>query len=128
ERIDYLTPNRSELFSLTQKDDISAAAQSMLAQGVQAVICKDGKNGAHLFTGKNTIHFPAPEVQAVDTTAAGDAFNGALAGAITHLPIDEAIQWANLVGALSTMNSGAQPSLPKRDRVEAFKHELHVAR
>jgi len=128
ERIDYLTPNRSELFSLTQKDDISSAAQSLRSQGVRAVVCKDGKNGAHLFAGAHAIHFPAPEVQAIDTTAAGDAFNGALAGAITHLPIDEAIQWANLVGALSTMNSGAQPSLPKRARVEAFEHELQAAR
>jgi ribokinase len=128
ERIDYLTPNRSELFALAQKNDISSAAQNLLAQGVRAVICKDGKNGAHLFAGANTMHFPAPEVQVVDTTAAGDAFNGALAGAIRHLPIDEAIQWANLVGALSTMNSGAQPSLPRRNRVEAFKHELQVAR
>ena len=127
ERIDYLTPNRSELFSLTQKDDISAAAQSLLSQGVRAVVCKDGKNGARLFAGAHAIHFPAPEVQTIDTTAAGDAFNGALAGAITRLPIDEAIQWANLVGALSTTNSGAQPSLPKRDKVEAFKHELQAA-
>ncbi|MFC2082938.1 ribokinase [Candidatus Bipolaricaulota bacterium] len=126
-RIDYLTPNRTELFALAQKEDIQSAAQSLLAQGVRAVICKDGKNGAHLFAGVNAIHFPAPEVKAVDATAAGDAFNGALASAITHLSIDEAVQWANLVGALSTMNSGAQPSLPTRARVEVFKQELRSA-
>jgi len=127
ERIDYLTPNRSELFALTQEDDISSAAQSLLAQGVRTVICKDGKNGAHWFAGTKTIHFPAPKVQAIDTTAAGDAFNGALAGAITHLSIDEAIQWANLVGSLSTISSGAQPSLPRLDEVEVFKSELLAA-
>jgi len=124
ERIDYLTPNRSELFTLAQKDNISAAAQHLLVQGVHAVICKHGKDGAYLITSEGTSHFPAPEIQAVDTTAAGDAFNGALAGAIMHLPIDQAIQWANLVGALSTTNSGAQPSLPTRSEVDAFKHEL----
>lgn len=127
ERIDFLTPNRSELFSLTQEEGISLGAQSLLTRGVRAVICKNGKDGAHLFASSNTIHFPAPDVQAIDTTAAGDAFNGALAGAITHLPIDQAIQWANLVGALSTTKQGAQPSLPTRDRVEAFQRELQVA-
>jgi len=127
ERIDLLTPNRGELFALTQKDDISIAAQSLLAQGVGAVICKNGKDGAYLIAGTDTIHLPAPEVQAIDTTAAGDAFNGALAGAITNLPISQAIQWANLVGALSTTKQGAQPSLPSCDRVEVFKHELQGA-
>ena len=128
ERIDFLTPNRGELLALTEKDEISVAAQSLLAQGVRAVICKDGKDGAYLIAGADTIHLPAPEVQAIDTTAAGDAFNGALAGAIQHLPISEAIQWANLVGALSTTKQGAQPSLPRRDRVEVFRRELQVAR
>ena len=128
ERIDLLTPNRNELLALTRKDDISSAARSLLAQGVRSVICKDGKNGAHLFRRSETIRFPAPEIHAVDTTAAGDAFNGALAGAITHLSIDEAIQWANLVGALSTTTQGAQPSLPRRASVEVFKRELRASR
>lgn len=127
ERIDLLTPNRSELFALTQQEDIPLAAQNLLAQDVRAVICKNGKDGAYLIAGADTTHFPAPVVQAVDTTAAGDAFNGALAGAITHLPIDEAIQWANLVGALSTTRHGAQPSLPKRDTVRVFRQELQAA-
>jgi len=127
ERIDFLTPNRSELFALTQKDDISVAAQSLLARGVRAVICKNGKDGAYLIAGTDTIHFPAPEVHAVDTTAAGDAFNGALAGAITNLPISKAIQWANLAGALATTKQGAQPSLPSCDKVEVFKRELQGA-
>ena len=124
ERIDLLTPNRNELSTLTQQDDIPLAAQHLLAQGVRAVICKHGKEGSYLFSGEDMTHFPAPEVQAVDTTAAGDAFNGALAGAIAHLSIDESIQWANWVGALSTTNHGAQPSLPERDKVEAFRREL----
>jgi len=127
ERIDLLTPNRGELFALTQEDDISVAAKSLLTQGVNAVICKDGKDGAYLFVDADTIHLPAPEVQAVDTTAAGDAFNGALAGAIMYLPVDKSIQWANLVGALSTTKRGAQPSLPKRDQVEGFRCELQGA-
>lgn len=127
ERIDLLTPNRSELFALTQQNDIPSAARTLLAQGVRAVICKDGKDGAHLIAGAGTTHLPAPEVRTVDTTAAGDAFNGALAGAVTHLSIDESIQWANLVGALSTMTHGAQPSLPRRDKVEVFKQELQAS-
>lgn len=128
ERIDYLTPNRNELFALTGQNDIPSAAHILLAQGVRAVICKDGKEGAHLVSGERTVHVAAPEVQALDTTAAGDAFNGALASAITHLPIDKSIRWANLVGALSTTHHGAQPSLPKRGKVEAFRRELETDR
>ena len=128
ERIDFLTPNRHELLALAHKEDITSAAQSLLAQGVRAIICKDGKNGAHLFTGSDTVSYPAPEVLVVDTTAAGDAFNGALACAITRLPLGEAIQWANLVAALSTMKAGAQPSLPRLDAVEVFTEKQPAPR
>jgi len=127
ERIDFLTPNRNELLALARKEDISSAAQILLEQGVRVVICKDGKNGAHLFTRSETTHFAAPAVEAVDTTAAGDAFNGALASVITHLPIAEAIQRANLVGALSTLKAGAQPSLPSRGKVKAFNRSINAS-
>ena len=68
------------------------------------------------------INFPAQEGFGNTNWGLG------LAGAVTHLSIDESIPWANLVGALSTMTHGAQPSLPRRDRVEVFRRELQVAR
>ena len=117
ERIDILTPNQSELLALTHVDDVPSAARSLLAQGVRAVICKAGEEGAY-WIAEDTVHLPAPTVKAIDTTAAGDAFNGALACAITHQPIEEAIRWAISAGSLSTTKPGAQPSLPKRESVE----------
>jgi ribokinase len=117
ERIDILTPNQSELFALTHEKDVPSAARSLLARGVRTVICKAGEEGAYWIAGE-TIHIPAPAVEVIDTTAAGDAFNGALACAIMHQPIGEAIRWAVAAGALSTTKRGAQPSLPGRQSVE----------
>jgi ribokinase len=126
ERIDILTPNRSELFALTHEDDVPSAARTLLALGVRSVICKAGEEGAYRI-GEETIHVPAPAVDAIDTTAAGDAFNGALACAIMQRPIAEAIRWAVAAGALSTTKRGAQPSLPKREGVERLYGEQWAA-
>ena len=116
-RIDILTPNQRELFTLAHQSDLASAARTLLALGVRTVICKAGEAGAYWITEK-TIRIPAPAVEAIDTTAAGDAFNGALGCAIMHRPIDEAIRWAVAAGALSTTKRGAQPSLPRREGVE----------
>lgn len=117
ERIDILTPNQSELLALTHEKNVPSAARSLLALGVRTVICKAGEEGAY-WIAEETIHVPAPAVEAIDTTAAGDAFNGALACAIMHRPTGEAIRWAVAAGALSTTKRGAQPSLPRRESVE----------
>jgi ribokinase len=67
---------------------------------------------------------PAFAVDAVDTVAAGDAFNGALAAALAHqLPLRQALVWGAAAGALSVTKSGAQPSLPERSAFEAFLQE-----
>ena len=121
-RIDILTPNQRELFALTHENDVPLAARALLARGVRTVICKAGEAGAY-WIAEETIHVPAPAVEAIDTTAAGDAFNGALACAITHRPIDEAIRWAVAAGALSTTKPGAQPSLPGRQSIEKLNGE-----
>jgi ribokinase len=121
-RIDVLTPNETELFALTHERDIPAAARRLLDRGVRAVVCKAGGQGA-FWVSTVSLHVAAPVVHPVDTTAAGDAFNGALAGVIGTHKTEQALQWANAVGALTTTRRGAQPSLPTRQAVCAFLKE-----
>jgi ribokinase len=122
-RIDVVTPNRTELLALTQMDDMKSAAGTLLRAGVGAVICKAGGEGAFWF-GETMSHVPAVPVRVVDTTAAGDAFNGALACAITERSMLDAIRWANAAGALATTKAGAQPSLPRRADVDRLYGEM----
>ncbi len=116
-RIDILTPNRTELRTLAKTDDMESAARSLLRSGVGGVICKAGADGAFWF-GETVSHIPALPVRVVDTTAAGDAFNGALACAVLERPMLEAIRWANAAGGLAASRAGAQPSLPYRADVD----------
>ena len=122
ERVDVLTPNRTELVALTGERDVAAGARVLLDRGVRAVLCKTGDRGASWF-GNESLHVEAFAVEPIDTTAAGDAFNGALASVIGNLPIDEAIRWANAAGALATTRRGAQPSLPDRKAVRRLLRE-----
>ena len=117
DRIDVLTPNETELRAITGIADPALAARSLLERGVRAVVCKAGERGAIWF-GVSATRVPAFRVRVVDTTAAGDAFNGALAVALTDRPLHDAVRFANAAGALATTKRGAQPSLPRRAEVE----------
>ena len=121
ERVNIITPNRGELTALTGEEELEKAAHRLLGLGVGKVICKAGAEGAYLF-GKNEFHhFSAFPIDPVDTTAAGDAFNGALAVALAEgKDIEEAVHFANAAGALAATRPGAQPSLPTRQEVEAL--------
>ena len=121
-RVDVLTPNATELAELTDEQDVAAAAHKLLDRGVRAVLCKMGTGGAYWFAG-DAFHIPAYAVASVDTTAAGDAFNGALATAILSRPCRAAVAWACAAGAIATTALGAQPSLPYLNAVEAFVAE-----
>jgi ribokinase len=119
ERVDILTPNKGELIVLTEEESLEEGAQKLLKRGVGRVICKDGSDGAVLVEVDRYLRFPAFTVSPVDTTGAGDAFNGALAAALSEgLPVEAAMRWGAAAGALATTNRGAQPSLPTRQAVE----------
>ncbi len=126
ELIDYLTPNETEAEILTEMkviDDITAksAGLKLLEFGAKNVVITLGKRGAMLITAKECELIPGFNVSAVDTTAAGDAFNGGLAFAIaSKRTVKDAVRFANAVAALSVTKIGAQPSMPFKSEVDEF--------
>jgi len=124
-RVDILTPNEHELRSITGKKSVEEGAFQLLDRGVKNVICTLGAQGAVWFSDDGTMaHFSAPTVEVVDTTAAGDAFNGALAWALQTNPLEDAINQAMLAGALAVTKSGAQVSLPDQEEMRKLSATL----
>lgn len=126
-QVDVLTPNESECASLSglPTGTIGEAGLALLAlldKGIPQVVVTLGSNGVLYNRGRELVHKPVPKVPVVDTTAAGDSFSGALAVAFSEgMDIDAAISFANAVGTLTVMKAGAQPSLPTRAEVEAYR-------
>jgi ribokinase len=124
--VTYLTPNETEAGVLSgvavdSVDTAGEAARLLLAKGVQNVIVTLGSKGALIVNETGTVHVPGFPVQAVDTVAAGDSFNGALALQLTRgAGLAEAVSFANAVGALAVGKPGAIPSLPRLHEVEKF--------
>lgn len=129
-QIDVLTPNESEAAMLSgvpvhDEESAEAAARVLLGRGVRHVILTMGVRGALLVTPSELHHFPAHQVEAVDATAAGDAFTGALAFSLARGDgIEEAIELAGGVAAFSVTRMGAQTSMPSREEVKEFLTEL----
>jgi ribokinase len=128
--VDCLTPNANEAevltgITVTAPDSASQAAQHLLARGVRRVIVTLGATGVLYCDGRSALHFPAFPVDAVDTTGAGDAFNGALAvGLAAGGTWEEALPLANAAAALTCTRRGAQTSFPRSADVEAFRRQL----
>ncbi|MFC3750263.1 ribokinase [Paenibacillus sp. GCM10012306] len=124
--VTYLTPNETEAgvlsgIAVDSVDTAAEAARQLLAKGVQNVIVTLGSKGALIVNETGTEHVPGYPVQAVDTVAAGDSFNGALALQLTRgAGLTEALSFANAVGALAVGKPGAIPSLPRLAEVEKF--------
>ena len=117
--VDILTPNESEAQVLTGSADPAEAARILTDRGVGTVVVTCGANGAFLTTGNDVTHIPGFLVVTIDSTGAGDAFNGALACAVAEgVPIKSAIVRANAAGALATTGRGAQESMPTKDDIE----------
>lgn len=125
----YITPNETELQKLTgfpvgSLEETRIAAAELLGRGVKNVIVTLGEKGALLKNRETEELFPAPKVSAVDTTAAGDTFNGAVAVKLAEgKDIREAICFANAAASLAVSKKGAQTSVPSREEVEAFLSE-----
>jgi ribokinase len=124
--VTIVTPNESEAQALTGieirgDDTLNAAADHLLAKGVQTVLVTLGARGAFVATANRRELIPTFKVQAVDTTAAGDVFNGALAVALSEgNELSAAVRFANAAAALSVTRLGAQPSIPARAAIDAF--------
>jgi ribokinase len=128
ENVDVLTPNESEAMVLLGLDaatvsvaEAAGVARRLLALGPRSVILKLGDKGAWLEGAAGSGGFPVREVEAVDATAAGDTFNGALAVALAEgKSMPEAIGFANGAASISVTRLGAQASIPDRAEVDAL--------
>lgn len=127
--VTWFTPNQTEAAFYTKRDGVNLnstgsaeMANVILDKGYAGVILKLGPEGAYLATkGAHGAHIPAFTVRAVDTTAAGDAFNGGFAaGLMLGKTPEESALFAGGVAGISVTRRGAQPSMPTRAEVEAF--------
>ncbi|MCX8157580.1 MAG: ribokinase [Verrucomicrobiae bacterium] len=125
-QVDVLTPNETEAELLTglKVDSPAAAAQAahlLLQRGVNTVLITLGARGVWLASPAEAAHLPGFKVRPVDTTAAGDVFNGALAVALAEgQPWRAAVRFAQAAAAISVTRLGAQPSAPHRHEIEVF--------
>jgi ribokinase len=125
--IDYLIPNELEAAALTglpvdSPDDAARAAGALRAAGARNVLVTLGARGVHAtLDGAAATLFAAPQVKAVDTTAAGDTFIGGFAAQLARgASVDAAIRFAQRAAALSVTRAGAQPSIPTSAELDAL--------
>ncbi|MHA6264859.1 ribokinase [Arenibacterium sp. CAU 1754] len=124
---DYVTPNESEAEALTgiavqTVADATRAAQALLDKGVGAAIITLGENGALFHDGRDPVHVPAFDAgPVVETTGAGDAFNGGFAAALARgdTPID-AVRFGSATAAISVTRPGTAPAMPSEQEIRAL--------
>jgi ribokinase len=126
--VDIITPNEVEAsqlvgFKVAGEATAAQAAAILLQRGVKCAMIKLGAKGVYCATATESFFIPAFPIQAVDTVAAGDAFNAGLAAAlIQQLPLRQAVTWGAAAGALAATKRGAQASLPDKLTLEEFLH------
>lgn len=131
-RVELITPNEVEAsilsgISVTEEESAGEAADYFLNKGVKNVLITMGSKGVYIATGKRRGLLPAYQVDAVDTTGAGDAFNGGLAAALAEgKDLWEAAKFANALAAISVQRIGTTPAMPDRSEIDAFikSHEM----
>ena len=131
-KIHTITPNITETKYLTgieikNIDSSKLAAQKLLDKGIKNVIITMGSNGVFFMSEKQMAHIKAEKVKVLDTTAAGDTFNGALATAFSFdVDLIKSIKFSNAAAALSVTRLGAQDSIPKiKELDEKFQNYVY---
>ena len=126
EGVDYLTPNETEAEGYTgiavdSPENAALAAEALHRMGARKVVITLGSRGAFFSDGAAGCLIPPFPVKAVDTTGAGDTFNGALAAAIAEgMPDEKALRFASAAAALAVSRKGAAESAPRRAEIEAL--------
>ena len=121
--MDVITPNEVETEALVgfypnTKPDAERAAKILREKGVGTAIIKMGAMGAFFDSPQGSGFVPAFKVNAIDTVAAGDAFNGGLAVALAEgKSMAEAVRWGAAAGAIATTRKGALPAMPYRNEL-----------
>ena len=124
-----ITPNRSEAsrisgIEVTDMESAQRAAKAIHAMGPHNVIITLGSEGSLIYNGASFMHIEALKVKAVDTTAAGDTYNGVLASVIAEgKSLIEAASEASIAGAISVTRMGAQPAAPTREEINEKKKQ-----
>lgn len=120
--VDVVTPNEEEFLELTGTQDLKSGSRTILEMGPRTVVVTLGERGAFVATSSDSFTVPAPTVKAIDTTGAGDAFNGAFTIALAEgMSLREAVTFANLAGALTTTKKEVIPALPTRKDLEEYR-------
>lgn len=124
--IDIITPNETEAEILTgiavkSDEDAARAAAALHAKGITTVLITLGRRGVWLSEQGNGVRIPGFSVQAIDTIAAGDTFNGAFITArLEGVAMHDAVRFAHAAAAIAVTRPGAQPSVPWRTEIDAF--------
>ncbi|MFG3255775.1 ribokinase [Streptomyces sp. NPDC048172] len=126
--IDLLVPNEHEAAALTGERDPHAAADALLARVPEVVITLGARGCLYAARGRAPVTVPAYEVEAVDTTAAGDTFVGALCTAYAEgVAMPEALAWASAASALAVQRPGASSSMPTRAEITTLSRQRTTA-
>jgi len=124
--IDIITPNETEAEILTgiavkSDEEAARAAAALHAKGIATVLITLGRRGVWLSEQGNGVRIPGFSVQAIDTIAAGDTFNGAFITArLEGVAMHDAVRFAHAAAAIAVTRPGAQPSVPWRTEIDAF--------
>ncbi|MDO5754966.1 MAG: ribokinase [Tissierellia bacterium] len=129
-KVDLLIPNEYELGKITSKnienqDDIESASQLLLDQGVKEILVTLGAQGVYYTNGVERAYYPAFQVEAIDTTGAGDSFiGGLLAGLCKGEFMEKAIERGQATSAITVQSKGAQSAIPVIRQVDEFLQQM----